>query len=552
MKKAILGFSLMLITICTFAQEPDWEWATQAGGNDLDRSRGIAIDDAGNSFVTGIFRGTAIFGQYTLIAHYGNNDIFVAKMDANGNWLWATKAGGNYLDYSYAIALDDNGNCYVTGCFSGIASFGSYSLTTNGNNDSDIFVAKMDANGNWLWATKAGGSNSDEGYSIALDDSGNCYVTGEFEGIATFGSYSVTGYAYDIFVAKMDANGNWLWATEAGGEDESNGIAIDDNGNCYVTGNFIGTATFGSYSVTSYGNNDIFVAKMDANGNWLWATKAGGSSSDKGFGIAIDDTGNSFVTGMFCGPATFGSYSVTSYGNNDIFVAKMDTNGNWLWATKAGGNSWDCGRGIAIDDTGNSFVTGMFCGPAIFGSYSLTTNGNNYYSDIFIAKMDTNGNWLWATNAGGSSYDEGNGIAIDDNGNFYVTGSYMDTANFGNFSLTSSGDYDIFAAKLGNDVSAENNIYLFNKNPSNHPNPFNPTTTIEFSIHNDSDIKLTILNIKGQKIKTVAQNNYTKGNHSIIWNGDDDYGKSVCSGVYYYKLNVNGKTEAIKKCLLLK
>ncbi|MDP8314998.1 MAG: T9SS type A sorting domain-containing protein [Candidatus Celaenobacter antarcticus] len=370
------------------------------------------------------------------------------------SWQWATKAGGNSNDGGFGITIDDYANTYVTGFFRETVTFGSYSLTSNGH--LDIFVAKMDANGNWQWATKAGGSDFDTGSGITIDADGNTYVTGPFRETATFDSYSLTSNGdVDIFVAKMDANGNWQWATKAGGSDWDGGygITIDSDGNTYVTGYFRETATFGSYSITSYGGNDIFVAKMDANGNWQWATKAGGNSSDCGLGITIDDAGNTYVTGFFYYyTATFGSYSLTSDGNGDIFVAKMDANGNWQWATKAGGIDCDRAVGITIDDDRNTYVKGYFEGTANFGSNSLTSDGN---LNIFVAKMDANGNWQWATKAGGNYsggiYDDyGLGITIDDAGNTYVTGEFSGTATFGSYSLTGDGDNDIFVAKLGN------------------------------------------------------------------------------------------------------
>ncbi|MCK4979291.1 MAG: SBBP repeat-containing protein, partial [Candidatus Delongbacteria bacterium] len=198
-KRIILILLFISISLLLFAQAPDWQWVTQAGGN---LSYAIAIDDNEYSYVTGFFFGNAIFGSYSLTSS-GSGDIFVAKMDANGNWLWATKAGGNYYDTGNGIAIDDNGNSYIIGHFVYTATFSSYSLTSSGS--ADIFVAKMDAYGNWQWAGKAGGTNGDEGYAITIDEVGNSYVTGSFRETAVFGSYSLTSSGeWDIFVAKMD------------------------------------------------------------------------------------------------------------------------------------------------------------------------------------------------------------------------------------------------------------------------------------------------------------------------------------------------------------
>ena len=188
----------------------------------------------------------------------------------------------------------------------------------------------MDASGNWLWATKAGGTGRDEGYGIKIDAAGNSYVTGYFVGTATFGSYSTTGSSsYDIFVAKMDGDGNWLWVTQAGGTNVSYGYGIttDAAGNSYVTGRFSGTPIFGSYSLTSSGLADIFVAKINTDGDWQWAAKAGGTGLERGIGITIDAAGNSYVTGRFDGTASFGPHSLTSTSVSccDIFVAKLNS-----------------------------------------------------------------------------------------------------------------------------------------------------------------------------------------------------------------------------------
>ncbi|MCK4694999.1 MAG: gliding motility-associated C-terminal domain-containing protein, partial [Candidatus Cloacimonetes bacterium] len=154
--------------------------------------------------------------------------------------------------------------------------------------------------------------------------------------------------------------------------------------------------------------------------------------------------------------------------------------------------------------------------------------------------------------AGGSNNDKGQSITTDAAGNCYVTGFFNETATFGPYSLTSSGQSDVFVAKLGDITFAENEIASTIVMLSNHPNPFNPSTTIDFTTQNNSNIELTIYNIKGHKIKTLANNDYTQGSHSIIWDGKDSHNKQVSSGIYYYMLRINGKTEAVKKCLLLK
>jgi hypothetical protein len=542
----IIGFSLLI-----FAQVPEWQWAVQAGGNSSDEGYAIGIDEEGSSYIAGNFRSTASFGSNTLTSN-GGSDIFVAKIDLNGNWLWATNVGDSSLDAGSGIIVDADGNCYVTGWFIGTANFGSYCLISNG--DMDIFIAKIDTDGNWLWATQAGGNGTDEGYAVTIDGEGCSYVTGNFQNTAIFGSYALNcSGPRDVFIAKLDTTGNWLWAIQSGGNDWAIGcgITIDSAGNIYAIGQFLSTATFGSYSLISSGDWDIFVAKIDTNGDWLWVTSAGGDNWDTVNGITIDCFGDSFVTGEFRSTATFGSNSLTSYGGCDLYVAKIDTNGNWLWA-KTGYGSIARGYAITCYDDINIYLTGSFSGTVHFGSYTLTNELGP--SDIFVAKIDTDGNWQWGIQVGGYYYDRGYGITTDSIGNIYLTGSFEVFITFGSHSLSGcTYNYtDIFVAKLGNDTSANIDIIPTKMKLSNHPNPFNPSTTIEFSVQNDSEVELVVYNITGQKINTLVHNEFIQGDQSVVWNGEDEKGNTVSSGVYLYILNVNGKTEAMKRCILLK
>jgi hypothetical protein len=187
-------------------------------------------------------------------------------------------------------------------------------------------------------------------------------------------------------VAKLDNTGKFVWATQAGGAsfDQGTGISVDNCGNSYVTGSFSGTATFDSFTLVSAGYTDIFVAKLDKNGKFIWATQAGGiGGNDEGLGISVDNCGNSYVTGYFTGTATFCSFTLISTGDFDIVVAKLDKNGKFVWATQAGGSGTDQGLGISTDNCGNSYVTGYINGNATFGPFNLT----NTVQGMFVAKL---------------------------------------------------------------------------------------------------------------------------------------------------------------------
>ena len=554
MKKTFIFFILVLCSVALFAQNVDWLWAKKAGGTSYDSSSSIAVDANGNSYITGYFYGSATFGTTTLTSS-GGSDIFVAKLDINGNWLWAKKAGGTDFDFGNSIAVDANGNSYVTGYFSGSANFGTTTLTSSSEYYTEIYVAKLDINGNWLWANKAGGTGWDYGYGIAVDANGNSYVTGAFAESAIFGTTTLTSSGgSDIFVAKLDSSGNWLWAKQAGGTDydDGYGIVVDINGNSYVTGIFYSSnCSFGSTTLTSSGGSDIFVAKLDINGNWLWAKQAGGTSGDSGNGIAVDANGNSYITGGFKESATFGTTTLTSSGyyDYDIFVTKLDIDGNWLWAKQAGGTGDEGSNSIAVDANGNSYITSGFEESVNFGTTTLTSSG---YLDIFVAKIDHNGNWLWAKQAGGAIDDCGYGIALDANGNSYVTGFFMESANFGTTTLTSSGDRDIFVAKLGevNSISLPD-IISFSGIRSIYPNPFNPLTTIDYEISMPADVIIEVYNNRGQLVRNFILGYKEQGSYKLTWEGEDNNGCLCSSGIYYIRMQA-GKEIYIKKAVLLK
>lgn len=325
---------------------------------------------------------------------------------------------------------------------------------------------------NFLWAKQMGGTTTDEGYSIAVDASGNVYTTGAFTGTADFnpssdpntGTYNLTAGNYDIFVSKLDASGNFVWAKQFGGPfaDYGYSIALDANGNVYTTGYFQGTVDFdpgpGIYNLTSAGSEDVFISKLDVNGNFVWAKRLGGTSDDKGFSIAVNTIGNVSTTGRFKFTADFdpgtGVYNLTS-GYYDIFVSTLDASGNFLWAKQFGGATNVAAGSITVDATGNVYTTGNFDGTADFdpgtGTYNLTDNGG----DIFVSKLDPSGNFVWAIQLGGvSGGGSGHSIAVDVNGNVYTTGSFVGTADFnpsplGTYNLTDNGQGDVFVSKLG-------------------------------------------------------------------------------------------------------
>lgn len=469
-KRIILTIIGVLSLQSLIAQIPVPEWVQQIGGESNEEARSMAVDTFGNIYITGQFYGTTDFdpgeGEFNLTCT-GAIDIFVQKLDVNGNFLWAKQMGGSDFDNSLSIAVDASGNVFTTGYFQGKVDFdpGSdvFNLTCAGT--TDIFVQKLDTNGDFIWAKQMGGANNDSGYSLVTDAVGNVYITGIFDGTADFDpsaeiAYLTSAGHYDIFVQKLDSNGNFIWAKQIGGNewDQGNAIAIDNSQNIYITGYFIGTADFdpgvGTENLTSAGDQDIFVLKLDTNGDFIWAEQMGGTDGDAGQSIAVDKDGNVNLTGYFREIADFdpgeGTVNLGSTGSAAIFVQKLDTSGNFLWAKQMGGAVFFW-YSIAVDTSGNIYTFGNFEGTTDFdpgAGESNLTSGGSY--DVFIQKLDANGEFIWVNHLGENKVAWS--LAVDATGNIYTTGSFGSTSDFdpyeGKINLSSAGLSDIYVQKL--------------------------------------------------------------------------------------------------------
>ncbi|MDB6110649.1 MAG: hypothetical protein JWR69_2399 [Pedosphaera sp.] len=440
------------------AQTPSFHWAKRVTGATDDMANGVAVDGSGNSFVAGYFKSTnATFGG-TVLTNAGGAEAFVAKYDFSGNVVWAKRAGGTADDFGNAIAVDAAGNSYITGYFlSTNINFSGTILTNSGS--ADVFVAKYNSAGSLVWAQADGGNGYDVGNGIAVDSSGNSYVTGFFySAIATFGNITLNNSGQSgVFVVKHDPAGNVLWAKQAGGSSFDVGLAIaaDAAGNSYITGNFFSpTATFAAgITLTNGGQNDVFVAKYDTLGNAVWARQVKGAGDDFGYGIAVDGGSNSYVTGTFSSPvATFrAGITLTNSGHNDVFVARYDPAGTTVWARSAVGSSDDYSYAITLDVATNLYLAGdFFSTSATFGGIVLTNAGSHA---VFAAKYNNAGTALWAKQAGGTNVESATGVAVDVVGNSYLAGYFTSTnASFDSLVVTNSGGRDIFLAQIDGDA----------------------------------------------------------------------------------------------------
>lgn len=416
-----------------------------SGGTNFDHSYKVVVDALGNIYVSGLYTGTATFGNVTKVSA-GQRDIFVAKYNSGGILQWVQSAGGPFDDQSYGISISGNGNVYITGVFWGSITFGSNTINSFGR--TDILILKYNSNGIMQWVQSAGGTDNDYSYGIAVDGSENVFITGYYTGNAAFGSTTLTSPNMDpdIFLAKYNSLGALQWVQSAGGSGTqvSNGIAVDESGNIYITGGLNISGNFGIFNISVIGYQDIFVAKYNSSGNIQWVKSMGGTSATGG-AIAVDRNGNVFVTGLFSETVNFGNISKTSVGNIDAFVFKCNNLGVVQWVQSVGGSGNERGYGVAADNNGDVYITGYFENTINFGTTTQTTAGN---TDIFVIKYNSFGSFQWGQSAGGINMDIGYGITIDTIGNIYITGFYTGTASFGVTNRSSVGSGDIFVAKL--------------------------------------------------------------------------------------------------------
>jgi hypothetical protein len=424
--------------------------------------------------VTGYFSGTVDFDPGSGVDNHisnGNLDIFLSKFDSSGNFLWVRTWGANSADFGYGVAVDGSDNVYVTGNFHDEVDFDPGGGVDNHlpNGAMDIFLSKFDSSGNFIWARTWGGTADDFGYGVAVDGSGNVYVTGAFPDIlvdfdpgAGVDNHTSNGF-YDVFLSSFDSSGNFKWAGTWGAADYDYGygVAADGSGNAYVTGYFSDTVDFdpgnGVDNHTSIASIDIFLSKFDSSGNYQWARTWGGNGGDSGLGLAVDGSGNAYATGLFQGTVDFdpggGVDNHTDNGSWDAFLSKFDSSGNFTWARTWGGSGDDRSFGVALDGSGEVYTTGVFSDTVDFdpgsGVDSHTSNGS---WDIFLSKLDSSGNFLWARNWGEFNGEQGSGVAADGSGNAYVTGFFQGTVDFdpgtGVDDHQSNGAYDVFLSKF--------------------------------------------------------------------------------------------------------
>lgn len=492
------------IFVCKIDNQGNYIWASSAGSEQADYGKDLAVNSKGEVFVTGYFFDKAIFGNSEISA-FRNSDIFVAKLDSLGNWVWATNADGSGFDRGNSIVIDNNNNSYISGYYESTINFDAITLNSLGSKD--IFVAKLDSVGNWIWAKTAGSTSSDESYNINIDNNyQNLYLSGYFTSTATFGSTNlISAGARDPFIAKISVAGNWDWAKRVGSSnnDEITASFVDNSG-IYVSGFYSKSFSIDTFNLSTPAGRDIWLAKINSNGNWIWVKSLNGlgddgiysitgnsdnilisgafeqnlnsgsktinaSSGRNGFYSKLDKDGNTqylkaikgklnvdaysitinnnntFILGSFFDSIYINNDTITSKGESDIFLFRADATGDILDAKYQYGLSNIIQlTSSEVDKNKDVVICGYFYGSAVFGKDTLKSNGNK---DAFISKYSFESGFLWAKSFGSKLDDELLSVAIDSSNNYYFGGSFSGNFILNNQNYTNSGFRDILFIK---------------------------------------------------------------------------------------------------------
>jgi len=474
--KKLITLALTLAYFSINAQT--YNYAHKFGNSSIQQCRAVAHDAAGNGYAGGDFAGVIDLDPGPGVVNFtaaGGGDAFICKFNSSGNYVWGFSLSSSGADGITGISIDNSGNVYVTGSFGGTTDFdpgvGVTNLTNSGSQDA--FVAKYNSAGVFQWAFKIGSTNYDIGYSICNDLAGNVLIAGDFMGTVDFDPaapvVNFTSPAGDAFLAKYTPAGNYVWALCVGtptSQSEGWCVATDLSNNVFLSGQFFGTKDFDPsasvFTLTSNGSRDGYLAKFNASGSFQWAISLGTSNSDYASCVKIDNSGNAFLSGSFDGTADFdpsvGTFTLASFGMDDIFLAKYNSSGNFIFANKIGGTNVDFARAIDIDGSNNVFLTGYFRGTADFDPSPSTATVNSVgFNDMFVAKYNSSGLYQYAFSAGSSGFEEGTDISVNNAGNFYVGGSFENTVDFnpgiGVNNLISSGNLDAYIAKYADCLS---------------------------------------------------------------------------------------------------
>ncbi len=571
MKKQLLLSAIISFTVNSLVGQT-FDWAKSFGGAGNDFVNSMSIDADGNVYTVGSSFGLVDFdpGVGTENLTGKNVDIFISKLDASGNYVWAKVIGGTNVENAGFSTLDNDGNLIVGGTI--IGEMNETTGEVSAVFEYTSFVCKIDPSGNFLWIkTFEATSFSDLFFNAAdVSSTGNIYLTGSFKGTKDFdpsaASSTLTSSgstASDLFICKLDASGNFVWAKSMGGEgsDVPRTLVVDADENLYLTGNYVGKSDFDPsaavfelssayYEGATVIGFTAFIAKYDKDGSLIWAKSMDGKET-VGYALAVDNVGNVYAAGSFQEKCDVNPGVVVderiSAGGIDSYLCKLGSDGAFIWAKTVGGSGNDYADAIYsldLDVNGDVYASGSFRS----GSFPAGTNSflNAYgTNDVFVMKLKADGELAWAEQVGGRLRDNNNAIKLGADGSIYLAGSYYGDAIFNPtvnefeynhpdniISLKSRSEYteDVYVVKWNQEGLLANEKNLDRSNQiAIYPNP--TTGKVNLSEHINS---IEVYNAQGMKIL----NNVNPTNQLDL--------TSLNAGVYFIKYTTS-KNEIITK-----
>ena len=486
---SIIGIVLFLWVVNLFAQGPDTLWTKTYGGSGWDE--GWSVQQT--------FDGGYIIAGYTDSFGAGYNDVYIIKTNADGDTLWTKTYGGIADDWGWSVQQTSD-SCYII----------SGKTESFGAGLGDVYLIKTYATGDTMWAKTYGGGLYDgagEGCSVQQTSDGGYIIAGY--------TWSFGAGCWDVYLIKTNATGNIIWTkTYGGGSSEGARSVQQTSDGGYIIVAY--TCSFGA------GQEDVYLIKTYASGDTIWTKTYGGIDVDEGWSVQQTSDGGYIIVGF---TKSFGA------GLEDVYLIKTYASGDTIWTKTYGGIDVD--EGYSVQQTSD-------------GGYIVAGESRDQYgfSSVYLIRTDANGDTIWTGTYGGTDDDYGRSVRQTSDGGYIIAGT----------SLGASGA-DVYLIRLSSEVGVDDyplqtlfkKYYLY----QNYPNPFNPETAISFSIPKYNRVKISIYNINGQMIKTLANENLQRGYHEVVWNGKDENCKPVSSGIYFYKMETDNFSE-IKKAILLK
>lgn len=540
--KRIIFFLFILNATSVFSQY--FDWAKLIGSNSISSPK-LDLDSNGNIILTGYFDGNIDFdaGDGTFYMSSSYESSYILKYDSFGNFIWAKSFKGNNDVNSNSLITDNLGNVYSVGDFYGRADFdpneGEYEIESNGSGVyDDIYISKLNSDGEFVWAKSVGGISWDNPYSITISPNHQfIYITGFFRSTVDFNpdedSYILESEgAGDMFLLKFDSNGNFIWVNQIGGGlgDEGRSVTTDNSGNIYVTGNFRNTAyvTGHDSNIYSNGSADVYLAKYSEDGSLLWIKTFGGTNGDYGLLVKTDQNENIYISGTYEGVVDFdpseSEYFLTSTTNDkSTFIAKFSPIGDFIWAKSIDNPiqvPYPAECSLNVDNANNVYLSGYYGGAVDFdpneGNYVLESLG---LTNGYILKLNQHGEFVWVISLDGneSSTSKITSLYIDDSGSIFSTGISSDDVDLDpNEDTFYTEQEGLFILKLTQENLDNNDYYSEKTVITVFPNPVKSQLTIQYTNELIGG-QYFLYNLLGQQLKVgILRNLDGKENIEIL------------------------------------